>query len=154
MGWISLQAGVLRRLDALATRLDIRRGRREAAHLRTGVRGEREALFHLRSLGYTVMARRWRTPKLRGDIDLVAWDGDWLCFVEVKTRGSRGIVSAEAAIDEDKQLMLRRMARAYLRGFPEPARSRIPVRFDAVSVYLLPSGCEFEVRRGAFPVFP
>ncbi|MCL2659289.1 MAG: YraN family protein [Acidobacteriaceae bacterium] len=149
MRWTHLQAGVLRRLDWLSARLG--RGQRDAAHLRTGLRGEREALFHLRGLGYTVVARRWKTPRLRGDIDLVAWDGGWLCFVEVKTRGSRGIVSAEAAIDEDKQIMLRRMARAYLRGFPGQARDRIPVRFDVVSVYLLPSGSEFEVNRGAFP---
>jgi len=149
MSWIHLQAGILRRLDGLATRLG--RGQRAAAHLQTGLRGEREALFHLRSLGYTVVARRWKTPRLRGDIDLVAWDGDWLCFVEVKTRGSRGIISAEAAIDEDKQIMLRRMARAYLRGFPEQVRDRIPVRFDVISVYLLPAGSEFEVQKGAFP---
>jgi putative endonuclease len=46
--------------------------------------------------------------------------------------------------------MLRRMARAYLKGFPEQIRREIPVRFDIVSVYLQPSGTEFEVYRGAF----
>jgi putative endonuclease len=121
-----------------------------AAHLATGAVGEREALFHLRGLGYTVVARRWKTPKLRGDVDLIAWDGEWLCFVEVKARSSRGVVTAEAAIDEEKQEMLRRMARAYLRGFPEPARREVPVRFDVVSVYLQPAGNEFEVQKGAF----
>src|SRR5215469_5132655 len=147
MGWVDLQAGVLRRMDALAVRW---RGQRDATHLMTGLRGEREALFHLRRLGYVVVARRWKTPKLRGDVDLIAWDGEWLCFVEVKTRGSRGVVAAEAAIDEEKQAMLRRMARAYLRGFPEPARQEVPVRFDVVSVYLQDSGNEFEVQKGAF----
>jgi putative endonuclease len=147
MGWVDLQAGVLRRMDALAVRW---RGQRDATHLVTGLRGEREALFHLRRLGYVVVARRWKTPKLRGDVDLIAWDGEWLCFVEVKTRGSRGVVTAEAAIDDEKQAMLRRMARAYLRGFPEPARYSVPVRFDVVSVYLQDSGNEFEVQKGAF----
>ena len=142
-----MQAGVLRRMDALAVRW---RGQRDATHLMTGLRGEREALFHLRRLGYVVVARRWKTPKLRGDVDLIAWDGEWLCFVEVKTRGSRGVVAAEAAIDEEKQAMLRRMARAYLRGFPEPGRNSVPVRFDVVSVYLRGSGNEFEVQKGAF----
>src|SRR5215470_12506441 len=96
--WIGAQARMLRRMDALAGRW---RGRREAEHLRTGIRGEREALFHLRTLGYTVVAQRWKTPKLRGDVDLIAWDGEWLCFVEVKTRSSRDLVTAEAAIDDD-----------------------------------------------------
>jgi putative endonuclease len=147
MGWLGLQAKTLRGMDAPAARL---RRRVIAAHLATGFRGEREALFHLRRLGYTVVARRWKTPKLRGDVDLIAWDREWLCFVEVKTRTGRGMVTAEAAIDDEKQAMLRRMARAYLRGFPEKARREIPVRFDVVSVYLLPAGNEFEVTKGAF----
>jgi putative endonuclease len=145
--WIGLQARVLRRMDALAARL---KRPSMTAHLATGSVGEREALFHLREMGYTVVARRWRTPKLRGDVDLIAWDGEWLCFVEVKTRSSRGVVPAEAAVGDEKQEMLRRMARAYLRGFPEPERKAVPVRFDVVSVYLHPAGNEFEVQKGAF----
>lgn len=145
--WIDVQAAIVRRMDVLAVRW---RGRREPEHLRIGLRGEREALFHLRKQGFTVVARRWKTPKLRGDVDLIAWDGEWLCFVEVKTRSSRDLVPAEAAIDDEKQTMLRRMARAYLRGFPEPARGEIPVRFDVVSVYFQPAGHEFEVQKGAF----
>jgi putative endonuclease len=53
-------------------------------------------------------------------------------------------------VDRDKQDMLRRMARAYLRGFPEKLRTEVPVRFDVVSVYLLRSGVEFDLYRGAF----
>jgi putative endonuclease len=83
-------------------------------------------------------------------VDLIAWDGEWPCFVGVKTRSSRDLVPAEAAIDDDKQTMLRRMARAYLRGFPEPARSEIPVRFDVVSIYFEPAGLEIELQKGAF----
>ena len=120
------------------------------AHLATGERGEREALFHLRKLGYTVVARRWRNPKLWGDIDLIGWDGEWLCFVEVKTRSGRHAVAAESAVDRDKQDMLRKMARAYLRGFPEKLRADVRVRFDVISVYLLPTGVDFELYRGAF----
>ncbi len=52
-------------------------------------------------------------------------------------------------MDHDKQEMLRRMARAYLRGFPEKLRADVPVRFDVVSVYLLASGVEFELYRGS-----
>ena len=146
--WIGFQVWTMRRLDAVAVRRA--RGRGLPGHLATGERGEREALFHLRKMGYTIVARRWKNAKLFGDIDLVGWDGEWLCFIEVKTRGGRDSVSAEAAVDGEKQDMLRRMARAYLRGFPEKLRRDVPVRFDVVSVYLLPTGVEFDLYQGAF----
>jgi putative endonuclease len=139
----------MRRVDSLGGLL--RRRSRRPVHLITGERGEWEALFHLRKIGYTVVARRWKSPKLWGDIDLVGWDGASLCFVEVKTRSGRdGMMLAESAVDRDKRDMLRKMARAYLRGFPEKLRAEVPVRFDVVSVYLLPSGVEFDVYRGTF----
>jgi putative endonuclease len=116
----------------------------------TGERGEKEALFHLRRMGYTVVARRWKSAKIWGDVDLIGWDGEWLCFIEVKTRSGRDAMTAESAVDAEKQDMLRRMARAYLRGFPEKLRKDVPVRFDVVSVYLLPTGVEFDLYRGAF----
>lgn len=147
-GWIDLQVWVMRRMDALAGVLG--RWADGPAHLITGERGEREALFHLRRVGYTVVARRWKSAKLWGDIDLVGWDGSTLCFVEVKTRSGRDAMTAESAVDREKREMLRKMARAYLRGFPEKLRRDVPVRFDVVSVYLLRSGVEFEVYRGAF----
>jgi putative endonuclease len=146
--WIALQSNVMRRMDQLAA--SRRQGLAGATHLATGLRGEREALFHLRQAGYTVVARRWKTARLWGDVDLIGWDGEWLCFVEVKTRSQRDLVPAEFAVDKDKRKMLQRMARAYLRGFPERLRAEVPVRFDVVSVYLLPSGAEFDLHRGAF----
>jgi putative endonuclease len=138
----------MRRMDSLARRRGRKRGL--PAHLATGEYGEREALFYLRKMGYIVVARRWNSAKLWGDIDLVAWDGRWLCFVEVKTRSGRDAMPAESAVDGEKQDMLRRMARAYLRVFPEKLRADVPVRFDVASVYLLPSGVEFDLYRGAF----
>ena len=74
----------LERLERVAAR----RGR-TAAHLETGLVGEREALFHLRGIGYVVVARRWTNVRLRGDVDLIGWDGEWLAFIEVKTRTGR-----------------------------------------------------------------
>jgi putative endonuclease len=146
---INLQVWALRRMDALGGRL--RRTPSTAEHLATGLRGEREGLFHLRTLGYTVVARRWKNAKLRGDVDLIGWDGDWLCFIEVKTRTGRDpMAPAESAVDAEKQEMLRKMARAYLRAFPEKLRREVPVRFDIISVYLQPSTVEFDVYKGAF----
>jgi putative endonuclease len=146
--WIGMQSQVMRRIDQRAAR----RGRKsdEPAHLATGIRGEREALFHLRGRGYTIVARRWKSAKLWGDVDLIGWEQECLCFIEVKTRSQRDSVPAEFAVDKDKREMLQKMARAYLRGFPEKLRTAIPVRFDVVSVYLLPSGAEFDLNRSAF----
>ncbi len=147
-GWLDLQEWGLGRMDLLASRL--RRGPAIAPHLATGLLGERAALFHLRRQGYIVTAARWTSTKMRGDVDLIGWDGDWLCFIEVKTRRIRDLNPAEAAVDRDKQRMLRGLARSYLRAFPEEKRRLIPVRFDVVSVYLLESGTEFDVFQGAF----
>lgn len=140
---------MLRRLDALGRRFG---GVRAAPHLAVGLRGEREALFHLRRLGYVVVARRWRSAKVLGDVDLIGWDGERLCFIEVKTRVGRDeMTPAEAAVDEGKREMLRKMAREYMRrGFPEKLRREVLVRFDVVSVYLVGDETEFEVYRGAF----
>ena len=68
---------------------------REAAHLATGRSGEDAAYFHLRKLGYVMAARNWRTVSRRGELDMVGWDGETLCFIEVKTRGTRSVVPAE-----------------------------------------------------------
>jgi putative endonuclease len=120
------------------------------AHLATGVRGELATLFELRRRGCTVVARRWSSPKMRGDIDLIAWDGGTLCFIEVKTRMSRGITPAEVSVDDDKRRMLRGLARIYLNSFPKAERSTIPVRFDIVSVYPGAKTTGFEFFPGAF----
>jgi putative endonuclease len=144
--WIDTQAWTLRRLATLS------RAPRIAAHLETGAHGEREALFHLRRNGYIIVARRWRNPKLRGDIDLIAWHGTTLCIVEVKTRTRRGLVPAEMAVDSDKQDTLRQLARSYLRRLPAAAREAT-IRFDVVSIYLESPNAKpshIELNQGAF----
>lgn len=105
-----------------------------AGHLRTGSRGEEEAYFYLRQQGYVIIARNYRTPRSRSELDLVGWDGDTLCFVEVKTRTSRGLLPAESAVDYDKRRDLSYVAREFLRKVP----GRPSFRFDVVSVYLEP----------------
>ncbi len=123
-------------------------------HLVTGLRGEQAALFHLRSAGYTIVAHRWSSPngaQVRGDLDLVGWDGATLVVFEIKTRTARDLAPAETSVDRDKQQQLRRLASAYLRQLPRVHRDRVAVRFDLLSVYLLPSGTEFEHFVNAFP---
>ena len=133
--------------DALAVRL--KRGPRRAAHLNLGVRGEEAAFFYLRRLGYVVVARGWRGAKVPGgDLDLVGWEDQTLCFVEVKTRSSRSVATAESAVDEDKVRVLRRVARQYMQALPVAPDQ---VRFDVLSIYYLDQrDAEMELFRGAF----
>ena len=118
------------------------------AHLTVGIDGEDAALFYLQRKGYTIVARRWSSGDLPGDIDLIAWDGPMLCFIEVKTRTARDLTPAETAIDDHKRNVLRRLARCYVRQLPQTAP---PVRFDVVSVYLVPGEeREFQLFEGSF----
>src|SRR5579863_4236863 len=124
-----LTKNTLRLLDWLAKRTltpeDI------PAHQQTGRRGEEAAYFYLRRRGYIIIARNFRSPNHRGELDLVGWEHDVLCFVEVKTRTTRGMAPAEAAVDRDKQRDLSLVARDFLRQMPEKCESR----FDVLSVY-------------------
>jgi putative endonuclease len=136
---------ILRGLDAIVRRTLPPDDR--PAHLRTGFRGEEDAYFYLRSLGYIIVARNFRTPRCRGEIDLIAWDGDVLCFIEVKTRTTLGVKTAEAAVDRHKRREIAQVAREYLRRLPPTCQWR----FDVVSVYYigLPARTQIEVFRNA-----
>lgn len=121
-----------------------------AAHHRTGRRGEEAAYFYLRTLGYIVIARNFRSPHHRGEIDLIAWKNDVLCFVEVKTRTSHAVKPAEAAVDHEKQEALILVAHDFLRHLSVPC----PWRFDVLSVYYDDGTGDphFELFQNAFPV--
>jgi putative endonuclease len=119
------------------------------AHLVTGIEGEDAAFFYLRRKGYTVVARRWSAGNLPGDLDLIAWLGPLLCFVEVKTRTAHDLAAAEVAVDSHKRSTLRRLARQYARQLPQDTAP--PVRFDVLSVYLVPGQeNEFHHFEGSF----
>ena len=121
-----------------------RRGRwpTEPSHLATGLEGEKVGFFYLLRNGYTVVARRWSSNRVRGDLDLVAWQGQTLCIVEVKTRTAHDIVPAELSVDSGKRTVLRRLTRQYIPRLP--GKTVPHVRFDILSVYLVP-GREKEI---------
>jgi putative endonuclease len=141
----------LERLQAGLQWLAVRRGRSASlpAHLVTGIEGENAAFFYLRRKGYTVVARRWSAGNVSGDLDLIAWNGPMLCFVEVKTRTAHDIAPAEVRVDSHKRAVLRRLARQYVRQLPRETAP--PVRFDVLSVYLVPGQKkEFHHFEGSF----
>ena len=152
MGWLErMRVGWLERTLAGLESVRLLRGQENSLtpHLATGVDGDGAAFFHLRRKGYTVVARRWSSGEMPGDIDLIAWQGPLLCFVEVKTRTARDDAPAEIAVDSHKRNTLRRLARQYVRQLPQEAAP--PVRFDVLSVYLVPGKKkEFQHFEGAF----
>ncbi|MFN3684854.1 MAG: YraN family protein [Fimbriimonadaceae bacterium] len=93
-----------------------------------GARGEALAAEHLRALGYTIVTRNFRSR--RGEIDLVALDGDLLVFVEVKLRASTAH-RPEEAVDGVKTRRLLAAAEDYLAQIGEPNRR---TRFDLVAI--------------------
>jgi putative endonuclease len=138
-GWAEqVRIGIVERTLEGLNRLANRRGHAETlpAHLLTGVEGEDAAYFYLRRKGYIVAARRWTGGNLPGDLDLIAWQGPLLCFIEVKTRTAHDIAAAEASVDAHKRKVLRRLARHYIRQLTGAAAP--PARFDVISVYLVP----------------
>jgi putative endonuclease len=99
-----------------------------------GRRGEDLAHRHLRSAGYTIVARNYRTRSGAGEVDLIGWDGDTLAFIEVKTRSSDETGTPDRAVGHDKQQRLIAAAADYAR------RAGIPwerTRFDVVTVVLV-----------------
>ena len=152
MGWLEqMRIAWLERALAGLSGVAHRRSGTESlpAHLATGIEGEDATFFYLRRKGYTVVARRWSSGDLPGDIDLIAWKGPMLCFIEVKTRTARDANPAEITIDAHKRNTLRRLARQYVRQLPQETAPQ--VRFDVVSVYLVPGHKkEFEHFEGAF----
>jgi putative endonuclease len=104
------------------------RGPRQSAE-RGGRRAEGIAAWWLRLKGWTILARRLRTPV--GEVDLVARRGRTLAFVEVKARGTPE--SAELALDDYR---LRRVAAAAEALAPRFARPGDDLRIDAM--FILP----------------
>jgi Holliday junction resolvase-like predicted endonuclease len=77
-----VRAGIFDRVLAGLDWVAARRGRTAATpvHLQTGIDGEDAACSYLRRKGYIVVARRWSGGNLRGDLDLIAWQGRLLCL--------------------------------------------------------------------------
>jgi putative endonuclease len=130
---VSALGGVLGRLKG---RLKARS--KEAAHLQTGRRGEKQAERFLKKAGYRILGRRVRCGK-HDEIDLIARDGDTMVFVEVKTRRNEAYGRPGAAVSREKRRRLSRAAVTFLQK-----RKLCPptIRFDVVEVIEEP----FEIR--------
>lgn len=104
-----------------------------------GQLGEQLAMQHLRSQGLIILDRNWRPQRqgVRGELDLIARDGNYLVIVEVKTRRCLAYGSAIEAVTTRKMRTLRSLALAWLeqRSIHAPQ-----LRFDVVAVTIPPAG--------------
>ena len=94
-----------------------------------GMQGEALVARYLRERGYQLAAHGYRSRY--GEIDLIAWDGDVLCFVEVKTRTNTDMALPREYVTPAKQRRLKKTALCYLQ---EKALD-CPARFDVAEVY-------------------
>jgi putative endonuclease len=116
----------------------------------TGVRGETYAYWYLRKNGYVMIARNFSQRGIKGEIDLVGYDGNTLAFVEVKTRTTLRdeFGSPEDAVTSGKKKHLSHMARQFVREY---RAAGVPYRFDIRAIEA-PPGRRPTVRlyKGAF----
>ena len=102
----------------------------EASSKRTGLYYETQAAVFLEKQGYQILERNFRCPA--GEIDLIAKEGGYLCFVEVKYRSERETGTPEEAVDARKQKRISRAALYYL--MKQGLGDTTPCRFDVVGI--------------------
>lgn len=119
-----------------------------------GQEGEALAAQYLTAIGYRIVLTNFKVPvgrnsqgaQVTGEIDIIALDGETLCFVEVKTRRSADFTPVITAVDLRKQRQITRTAKIYRRIF---GVFEMPHRYDVVTIVLPESGIpEIELTRG------
>jgi putative endonuclease len=116
----------------------------------TGIRGETYAYWYLRRHGYILVARNYTAPGIKGEIDMVGYDGPVLAFVEVKTRSTSdpNQPKPEEAVNWEKRRNLSRMARQFLRARHVDESTS---RFDVLAIETKPGARPtIRLHKGAF----
>ena len=110
-----------------------------------GKRGEQAAAAYLEQKGFRVLERNFHSPY--GEVDIIAENGQYIIFVEVKTRKSGAMVEGAEAVDTVKRKKLAQTAQAYLSEHP----SGLQPRFDVILVTPTEENrCRVEQLPGAF----
>jgi putative endonuclease len=112
---------------------------------RYGKLNENLAVNYLKRQGCRIVERNFRTA--RGEIDIIARDGDTLVFVEVKARRSRSRGSPKEAVTPEKQRRISLAALQYLKTAPSPLNR---ARFDVVAILTEAGPAQIEWIRNAF----
>lgn len=110
-----------------------------------GKKNEKLAESLLESQGYRVVKTNYRSST--GEMDIIAWDGDVLAFVEVKSRKAGFMPSAKEAVTLKKQRKLSMVAMEYIKKMGYQDRK---ARFDVVSIDYRAGKPEVEIIKNAF----
>jgi len=110
-------------------------------HLSIGRLGEQYAAVYLEQCGYRLVAANFTLPVgrnrrdavINAELDLIAYDGSTLCFIEVKARRSDWFAPPEVNVDRRKRRQIARAARAYRQMF---ALEDEEYRYDVITVVL------------------
>ena len=116
----------------------------ESSQRQKGIKAEDLAAAFLTQRGYHIVARNFRCP--RGEIDIIAYDQEVLCFIEVRSRDNADFGEPLETIQTQKIDRIVRAAEAYLDQLPLPWPM---MRFDALGI-VLTKPPEFSLRQEAF----
>ncbi len=94
-----------------------------------GASGEAKSIEYLKKAGYRFICRNYRCPL--GEIDIIAKNGNDLCFIEVKTRSNKNYGLPQDAVDKNKRNRIMKVALFYLK---EKKLSGCNCRFDVISI--------------------
>ncbi len=96
----------------------------------TGSWGEQKAVEFLLQNNYTILKTNYRIGRI-GEIDIIAREAEYTCFIEVKTRRSRSFGAPVESVTASKQKKLRQLASIYLSNTAGMDKC---VRFDVVEI--------------------
>ena len=100
-----------------------------AFHLDFGKKGEEIAAAFLEGKGYCILHRNWKAGAR--EVDLIARDGEYLVFAEVKTRQANTPIYPETAVDAAKQRHITSVAERFMEQYAE---SLFDIRFDIIAI--------------------
>lgn len=103
---------------------------------RSGKLGEEYVCRLLEEKGYRILKQNYSSRY--GEIDIIAEDGIYLVFVEVKTRSKNFLVHPLETITPSKRNKIRKTAQSYLIQFP----TELQPRFDAAALVTNPGGTQ------------
>jgi putative endonuclease len=150
MGFLSFIVGRFGQKFPQATEPKLKFGPKLTSEIpdRLGPQGERMAAEYLQRQGYQILEKNFRVKP--GEIDLIARDGDTLCFVEVKARRGEDFGEGSEAIATLKK---RKLCQAALMYMTRHKLTDAKARFDIVSIQMKRDGkAELELIKNAFEV--
>ena len=113
------------------SKISMFRSEKRRANHEKGALSEDIAVLYLKSQGYRILSRNFRFHK--NEIDIIAQDGKYLTFIEVKARKNPKHGFGYEAVNLNKQRCIRKVAEAYL-IMNHMSLSDTPCRFDVISI--------------------